>query len=77
MVVNYKFGKIYKLCSDETDKIYIGSTAQKYLSQIFGEKISGRQIHKSRLAAATVGPGYLMPTSKRMFLSQLNLYRNC
>lgn len=37
----------------------------KYLPQIFGEKISGRQIHKSRLAAATVGPGYLMSTSKR------------
>ena len=32
MVVNYKLGKIYKLCSNKTDKIYIGSTAQKYLS---------------------------------------------
>ena len=34
MEVNkYQQGKIYKLISSETDKIYIGSTCKKYLSQ--------------------------------------------
>ena len=30
---NYENGKIYKLTCDKTDKIYIGSTYQKYLSK--------------------------------------------
>jgi len=29
----YNEGKIYKITSEHTDKIYIGSTAEKYLSQ--------------------------------------------
>jgi hypothetical protein len=32
-MVNYNLGKIYKLVSHLTDKIYIGSTAEKYLSR--------------------------------------------
>jgi hypothetical protein len=32
-MVNYGNGKIYKIISDQTDKIYIGSTTKKYLSQ--------------------------------------------
>lgn len=32
MPVDYKEGKIYKLTSEHTEKIYIGSTTQKYLS---------------------------------------------
>jgi hypothetical protein len=32
-MVNYQNGKIYKICSDNTDKVYIGSTCVKYLSQ--------------------------------------------
>ena len=31
-MVNYKNGKIYKIISDKTDKFYVGSTAQLYLS---------------------------------------------
>lgn len=34
-MVNYGNSKIYKLCSDKTDKIYIGSTCYKYLSKRF------------------------------------------
>ena len=29
---NYQLGKIYKIISDQTEKIYIGSTTKKYLS---------------------------------------------
>ena len=36
MVVNYELGKIYVLRSHKTDKIYIGSTAQKLLSTRLG-----------------------------------------
>ncbi len=32
-MVNYGNGKVYKIVSDETDKIYVGSTTKKYLSQ--------------------------------------------
>lgn len=32
----YQRGKIYKLCSDHTDEIYIGSTTQKTLAQRMG-----------------------------------------
>jgi len=31
-MVNYKNGKIYKIVNDVNDKFYIGSTAEKYLS---------------------------------------------
>jgi hypothetical protein len=31
-MVNYQESKIYKIVSDQTDKIYIGSTTKKYLS---------------------------------------------
>ena len=30
---NYQLGKIYKIVSSETDKIYVGSTTHKYLSE--------------------------------------------
>src|SRR5690606_33713537 len=32
MPVNYQLGKIYKIISNSTDKIYIGSTVEKYLT---------------------------------------------
>lgn len=32
-MVNYKQGKIYKIISSNTDKIYVGSTCEKYLSK--------------------------------------------
>lgn len=34
-VGNLEFAKIYKLCSLQTDRIYIGSTTQRYLSYRF------------------------------------------
>lgn len=34
--VDYQNGKIYKIVSDKTDYIYIGSTAKKYLCQRLG-----------------------------------------
>lgn len=33
---DYSLGKIYKIISNQTDKIYIGSTIQKYLSDRLG-----------------------------------------
>src|SRR4051812_37595120 len=40
-MLNYKNGKIYKLISSQTNKIYVGSTAQKYLSRRFaGYKVN-------------------------------------
>ena len=36
-MVNYELGKIYKIVCNETGLIYIGSTAQKYLSTRLGE----------------------------------------
>ena len=33
MPINYQNGKIYKITSNKTEKIYIGSTAHEYLSQ--------------------------------------------
>jgi len=33
--INYQDGKVYKITSTQTDKIYIGSTCKKYLSQRF------------------------------------------
>lgn len=32
-MIDYKLGKIYKIISDQTDKIYIGSTTKKTLAQ--------------------------------------------
>ena len=32
---NYQLGKIYKLVCDENDDVYVGSTAQPYLSNRF------------------------------------------
>jgi predicted metal-dependent hydrolase len=37
MVVNYQNGKIYKITSPHTDKVYIGSTAYRNLSRRFNE----------------------------------------
>jgi len=36
-MVNYELGKIYKIVCNETGLLYIGSTAQKYLSTRLGE----------------------------------------
>lgn len=35
-MTDYKLGKIYKIISVNTDKVYIGSSAQKYLSKRMG-----------------------------------------
>ena len=35
-MVNYQNGKIYKIVSAQTDKIYIGSSCEKYLSNRLG-----------------------------------------
>lgn len=35
-MANYAYGKIYKIISDQTDEIYIGSTAKRLLSQRMG-----------------------------------------
>jgi len=45
-MVNYENGKIYKIVCNETGLIYIGSTAQKYLSTRLGEH---KKTHKSYL----------------------------
>src|SRR5690348_2273684 len=43
---DYKLGKIYKIISNQTDKIYIGSTTEKYLSQ---RQVSHTRAYKSFL----------------------------
>lgn len=43
-MVNYGNGKIYKIVSNQTDKVYVGSTTKKYLSQRIDE-------HRSRFRA--------------------------
>ena len=43
-MVNYEHGKIYKIVCNETGLIYIGSTAQKYLStRLGGHKANYKQ----------------------------------
>ena len=32
-MVNYQYGKIYKIVAENSDKCYVGSTVQKYLSK--------------------------------------------
>lgn len=39
-MVNYKLGKIYKIISDNTDKIYIGSTCAPRLCQRLSKHVS-------------------------------------
>lgn len=39
-MVNYQQGKIYKIVSDSTDLVYVGSTAQVYLSQRLTKHLS-------------------------------------
>lgn len=36
-MINYQNGKIYKIVSAQTDKIYVGSTTKKYLSSRMAE----------------------------------------
>ena len=46
---NYQLGKIYKIISQETEKIYIGSTSLKYLSERFAHHrctFNNQLIHK-------------------------------
>ena len=46
---NYQRGKIYKIISQETEKIYIGSTSLKYLSERFAHHrctFNNQLIHK-------------------------------
>jgi len=50
-MVNYQLGKIYKIVNDENNKFYIGSTAQKYLSNRMN---THRQKH-SRCMSKNIG----------------------
>ena len=40
-MVNYGNGKVYKIVSNQTDKVYVGSTTKKYLSQ----RMDGHRCH--------------------------------
>ena len=40
-MVNYKYGKIYKITDNTTNKIYIGSTCKYYLSQRLAWHVQG------------------------------------
>ena len=40
-MVNYKYGKIYKITDNTTNKIYIGSTCKYYLSQRLSTHVGG------------------------------------
>ena len=45
-MVNYKDGKIYKIISNQTDKIYIGGSAEKYLSNRLASHRGGCNLWK-------------------------------
>jgi len=47
-LVSYENGKIYKIKSSKGDKVYIGSTTQKYLSQRFAQHISAYKSYKGQ-----------------------------
>ncbi len=47
-MVNYGNGKIYKIVSSNTEKVYIGSTTKKYLSQRMDEHRSAFKSNKAR-----------------------------
>lgn len=59
-MVNYKYGKVYKLTSEQTDKIYVGSTALKYLSQRL-------QKHKEMYAAFSKDQKHIKFYSYKLF----------
>jgi len=53
-MVNYQRGKIYKLVSEHTEKIYIGSTTQKYLSdRLSGHACKFRKYTKDHITKNT------------------------
>lgn len=45
MKANYNEGKIYKIVSDSTDRIYIGSTCKKYLSQRLSKHVCSYKLY--------------------------------
>ena len=45
-MVNYGLGKIYKITSSQTDKVYIGSTAQKYLHSHLSTHVKNYKSYK-------------------------------
>ena len=53
---NYNLGKIYKLISNQTDKIYVGSTAQTLSKRFMNHKksfmIDGEQIPENHSVLA-------------------------
>lgn len=53
-MVNYLNGKIYKLASSQTDKVYVGSTTKLYLSQRMSEHKAdyGRSQRRNKVLAS-------------------------
>ena len=47
-MVNYKYGKIYKITDNTTNKIYIGSTCKYYLSQRLSAHVEGYMKYLSK-----------------------------
>lgn len=51
---NYQFGKVYKIISPHSEKVYVGSTARKYLSSRFsGHQSSYRKYIKGQSSYLT------------------------
>ena len=46
-MVNYQNGKIYKIVCNDTNQIYIGSTAQPTLAMRLSKHVSSAKQHKS------------------------------
>ena len=46
---NYQLGKIYRLVSDQTDQVYIGSTCYKYLSTTLAQHNSNFRLKNKRV----------------------------
>jgi len=44
----YQYGKIYKICSKQTDKIYVGSTTQTIEHRFFEHKTTYHQYQKNK-----------------------------
>lgn len=48
MVVDYGNGKVYKICSFQTDKIYVGSTTQQLCNRIAKHKINKKNYENGK-----------------------------
>ena len=62
-MVNYQEGKVYKIVDKTTGNIYIGSTAEKYLSQRLQRHIASYK-------------RYIDPNKKQLYMTSFEIFKN-